>query len=163
MSEDGFTRRQFLGASMAVPFAQRIRTLGRASKEDLEGVDLVGLLEQPLAEGNRSLLAVLGRIPLSAADAAALDRAFFLGVETGRIGRWEIRNYLRASQRHSWAQARPIFEEGLRRGGKSTESFAQALAWLPERPPKTYVESLLASYELDASTAAMLKQRFGIH
>jgi hypothetical protein len=149
-------------ADPSVPLDQRLRILSRASKEELEGVDLVGLLEQPLAEGNRSVLSVLGRLRIPAADAAALDRAFFLGVETGNVRAWEIRSYLRASGRNDWAQARPIIEEGLRRGGQAMQAFAQSLMYLSNQPPKTYIESLLASYDLDEGTVSMLKRRYGI-
>jgi hypothetical protein len=134
----------------------------RAGTNDLEGVDLVGLLEGPLAAGDRSVLSALGRIRIPAASATALDRAFFLGVESGKIRAWEIRNYLRASSRLDWAQARPLIEEGLRRGGKSMQAFAQCLMYLPEQPAKAYIESLLAAYEFDQGTASMLKRRFGI-
>lgn len=146
----------------AVPFDQRIQLLSRAREEDIEGVDLVGLLERPLAEGNRSVVRYLSRIPLSASDAAALDRSLFLGVETGRIRSWEIRSYLSATHRNDWAQAQALIEEGLRRGGASTNAFAQALLWVNPPPPKSYVESLLASYDLDDGVAKGLRGRFGI-
>jgi len=73
---------------------------------------------------------------------------------------WSLRSYLEATNRKKWDAARPFIEDGLRLGEKGANALAQALAWLPERPPKEFVQGVLETYELEAGTKAYLKQQF---
>ncbi len=53
-------------------------------------------------------------------------------------------------------------EEGLGRGGKTTDMFAMALGWMPEQPPKEYIQAVLQNYALSENTQKHLRSRFGI-
>ena len=73
-----------------------------------------------------------------------------------------LRQYLDATGRSTWEQAKPFIEEGLRKGGQTTRNFAQALTYLRGKPPAAYVEGVIQSYDLPASTVNQLKQVFKI-
>jgi hypothetical protein len=140
--------------------AVKLQLLKRLDPNEARGVDVVGILAQALKQDSYTALRVAGRFPLSGGDIVALDRAVLQGAKNGKVHGWSLRSYLEATNRKTWDAARPFIEDGLRSGEKAANVFAQALAWLPERPPKEFVQGVLETYELQAGIKAYLKQQF---
>jgi hypothetical protein len=140
--------------------AVKLGLLNRVDPNELRGVDVVGIVTPGLEKGSYEALRVIARFPLSGGDIVALDRAVLQGAKTGKVHGWSLRSYLEATNRKKWDAARPFIEDGLRLGEKGANAFAQALAWLPERPPREFVQGVLETYELEAGTKAYLKQQF---
>lgn len=140
--------------------AAKLDLLKRIDPKEVRGVDVVGILTPALEQGSYDALRVLGRFPLSGGDIVALDRAMLQGAAAGKVHGWLLRAYLEATNRKQWESARPFIEDGLRQGKTAANIFAQALAWLPERPPKEFVQGVLETYELEAGIKVYLKKQF---
>ena len=138
----------------------KLQLLKRLDPNEARGVDVVGILAQALKQDSYTALRVAGRYPLSGGDIVALDRAVLQGAKKGNVNAWSLRPYLEVTNRKKWDAARPFIEDGLRSGEKAANVFAQALAWLPERPPKEFVQGVLETYDLQAGIKNYLKRRF---
>ncbi len=138
----------------------KLQLLKRLDPNEARGVDAIGILAPALEQGSYDAIQIVSRLPLSGGDIVALDRAILEGAKKGKVHGWIVRSYLEATNRKKWDAARPFIEDGLRSGEKAANAFAQALAWLPERPPKEFVQGVLETYELAAATAAYLKGQF---
>jgi hypothetical protein len=79
----------------------------------------------------------------------------------GRAQSWTVSQYLQATGRSKWADARSFFDRGLPRGEKATEVFATTLLQLPDPPPPDYVQSVLSTYTLSEPVRAQLSRRVG--
>ncbi|MHC4954515.1 MAG: hypothetical protein ACYTGZ_11560 [Planctomycetota bacterium] len=138
----------------------KIELLKRIPRSELRGVDVARIVAGPLARGDRRAIRALGGIPLSGSDLVVLDRAFMEGAVRSNANWWEIRQYADATGRNKWDAVRPLIEEGLRRGGKTTVNFATALTGLNERPPAEYVRQVISSYDLPESLIGNLKRAY---
>ena len=146
----------------STPAAQRLALLSRINVSDLRGIELAPILTPSLRVGDGQALRMLSRLPITARDIPALDVAFMEGAATGNIRGWTMSQYLHGTKRNQWAQAQPFFDQGLSRGGKTMEVFAQGLVYSPVKPPKEYLVGVLAAYDFSNQVRAQLKQRYGI-
>ena len=137
--------------------AVKLDLLKRIDPNEARGVDVVGILTPHLKQGSYDAFRVVGRLPLSGGDIVALDRVVFQGAKNGKVSGLHLRTYLGATNRKQWDAARPFVEDGLRLGESATNIFAMALAWLPERPPKTFVQGVLETYQLPEGTKTYVK------
>ena len=140
--------------------AAAMELLRRLDRKSLDGVDVQPYIVRALEGGNSRAVQVLGKLGAGAGDQRAFDAAFMQGLESGGMNQWNIRTYLDATKRGSWADARFFMEDGLGRGGKTTEKFALALGWMPEPPPKEYIQGVLQNYALSEKTQQYLRRRF---
>lgn len=138
----------------------KVQLLKRLDPNDVRGVDVIGILAPALEQGSYDAVQMVSRLPVSGGDIVALDRAVLEGAKRGKVHGWIVRSYLEATNRKKWDAARPFIEDGLRLGKTAANAFAQALAWLPERPPAEFVQGVLEAYEIDAATATYLKGQF---
>ncbi len=144
----------------STPPPERLELLGRATPEALRGVDALSILLPAVSEGNTRALASLQRVPLTPGEIGALDRAFLAAIGQNRFNPYYLRAYLEGTRRSAWADARLFVEEGLNRGGTIAQGFAQALAWLPERPDPEYVRAVLARVALSEGVRTTLRSAF---
>jgi hypothetical protein len=105
-----------------------------------------------------SVLAGVDGRTLSGLDTRLID-AFSKG---GKLGEWHMNQWLRATNRPGFEQARGFLEQALRQGGAPANAAALALLSLSPRPTADVVDSLLRSYTVDARIAASVRASFGI-
>ena len=146
----------------SVSDAAKLNLLRRVPADQLRGIDVAGIVSRPLAQGNLNAIRGLRYAKLSGSDLVVLDRAFIEGMGKSKNQWWQVRQYLQASGRKTWDEAKPLIEEGLRRGGEQTKQFAQSLTWMRPEPPKDYVLGVIESYDLPEQLVNQLKQKYGI-
>ncbi len=146
----------------SLPYTARLELLRRVDPKELAGVDLLGILVPALEAGDRRAVSLVGKLPFGAGDVPSLDQAFMVGAKAGKLRSWNIRSYLADTNRRKWSEAQPFIETGLNLGGRATNEFANAIAWLEEKPDKDYVRSMIATYALSENTKRFLEQRCGL-
>ena len=146
----------------SLPYTARLELLRRVDPKELAGVDLLGILVPALEAGDRRAVSLVGKLPVGAGDVPSLDQAFMVGAKAGKLRSWNIRSYLADTNRRKWSEAQPFIETGLNLGGRATDEFANAIAWLEEKPDKDYVRSMIATYALSENTKRFLEQRCGL-
>ena len=149
-------------ADPTVSQAIKLGLLGRVDPSTLRGVDVAGILAPAIQAGNHDAMRLVRRFPLGAGELVALDRAFIEGAAGGTLHPWTIHQYMRDTKRETWALEEPFLREGLRRGGKAVEVFAQGMLWLPEQAPKSFAREVLANYTLPDNLVKQIKERFQI-
>jgi hypothetical protein len=145
-----------------VPVERRLDLLRRARPEELPRIDLQRLFEEGLRAGDEDAIWMIRFSNHGGMDIDALDRAVIDGAASGRVAAWRIPLYLEATDRQSWANALPLVEAGLARGGPSAQVFAESLHRLPERPNSAYVAELLRRFALPDKTCRALRRRFSL-
>ena len=78
-----------------------------------------------------------------------------------RSNQWyQIRQYLDRTGRTTWESQKPFFDDGLARGGETTNNFALGLTWLRERPSAAYVQGVVDGYDLPKHIVDRLKSAY---
>ncbi|MCZ6574536.1 MAG: hypothetical protein O7C98_15365 [Planctomycetota bacterium] len=142
--------------------AAAMELLRRVDPSALKGIDVQPILVTALKQGNRNAMGVIAKLGAGAGDQRVFDSAFMEAIGAGSYNQWQIRTYLDVTRRSKWADARYFMEEGLSRGGKTAERFGMALGWMPEQPPKEFIEQVLDGYVLPEHVQTHLRNRFGI-
>ena len=148
-----------------VPDATKLQLLRRIPPDQLRGYDVAGLIARSIEKGDTSAVRALRGLKLGGGELAVLDRAFLTGSAASGSSStqwWMVRQYLDATGRSTWEEAKPFIEEGLRKGGQTTKNFAQALTYLQGKPPAAYIEGVIQSYDLPDSVVYQLKQVYQI-
>jgi len=147
-------------ADPATPDREKLELIRSVPAKHLAGVDVAGIVAREFERGNLRALRALRDLELGPGELVRLDRAFVEGMNLRDASWWRVGRYVRATERETWAQVKPLVERGLRRGGVATEKFAQALSYVPERPPPGYVRNVLAAHDLPDNVVRHLRRRF---
>jgi hypothetical protein len=148
-------------ADPARPVGTKLALLRRATRGLPEGVDVTEVLAEGLRAGHSEAVQLIASFP-RAANTATLDLALLDGVAQGRINWFQVVPYCQNTGRATWEAKRPLYVEGLRRGGKSTEAFAQSFLFLRQEVPKEFVADVVASYALPPHLVDQLKRTYGL-
>jgi hypothetical protein len=136
--------------------------LRRVTPEGMAALDLGSLLGPLVESGDSRAIFGLRSLRLDASAVAALDARLIAGAAAGKIQSWTIPQYLEATGRGRFADARSLLERGLARGEKATEVFAQSLMNFGGQmaPTPEFVQWVLSTYTLNEALRKALAGRF---
>jgi len=141
-----------------------LKLLKGLTPEQLQGVDVNGILAQALAGGRYEAIQALRNLPPMPLDHARLDAGVHLGLMEGDFRGWYVTHYLGATGRDEWVKARPFFDAGLASNAKARNALGDALMRLrgKMKPDAAYIADVLSRYELPEHVKRSLKAQYNL-
>jgi hypothetical protein len=146
----------------SVPATRKLTLLARAEPEALRGVDVTRIIADAVRGGQLNALWTIRNLPEGAVNTAALDPVVLDCAADGKLPSHQITIYLSATRRETWEAMRPFIQQGLARGGKATEAFAQSLLFFKDKTPQEFVRGVIATYALSYQIKLQLEATFGL-
>jgi hypothetical protein len=140
--------------------AEALPLLRRVPPEVLREVDVAALVGPAIEQGDYRAVRALSGLALDKGTVLAIDGRVHRAAD--RVQPWMVAQYLQATGRGKWVDARPFFDAGLRYGSPQSDAIARALVQLPDRPPKEYVSDVVDSSALSDATRQWLRGAFGL-
>jgi hypothetical protein len=146
----------------SVPVNKKLTLLARAQQEALRGVDVTRIVAEAVRGGQLNALWTIRNLPEGAVNTALLDPVVLDCAADGKLPSHQVTIYLSATRRETWDAMRPFIQQGLTRGGKATEAFAQCLVFFKDKAPQDFVRGVIATYALSDQIKQQLEATFGL-